>query len=145
VAKKRARLRLVKTKPQADALGEFNLERFKSKHPPKPKPRPRYRRRPRIMERFFPLTHAWAHKLYNHQTGGAAWFLLVELDRLVHEPGGSNPVMLSTKILESTGLPARKASRALHQLEIAGAIEVERRRGRCPVVSLLYYETVKTA
>jgi len=142
MAKKRSRSNSVETEPKAEVL---DLERFRSKHPPKPKSRPRYRRRPRIVEKFFPLTHLWVHKLYD-QIGGTAWLLLlVELDRLVHEPGSGNPVVLSTKMLESIGLPAWKANRALRQLEIAGAVEVERGRGRCPVVNLLYYETVRTA
>ena len=64
--------------------------------------------------------------------------LPVTLDEIIYQPGGRNPTKLTTEVLASIGLGYWTAYRALGQLEKAGAIKVERRPGRCPVVSPLW-------
>ena len=122
-------------------LVQFNLgpglERFRTEGGPEA---PLRRRPPRQMiGKFVRIPHAWAQRLHEHRASAAAWYLLCELDRLVHEPGKGNPVKLSTKTLKAMGLGYRRAYRALGQLEKAGAVVVVRHPGRAPMVDLVWY------
>jgi hypothetical protein len=130
--RKRPRLQLVQPNPQ------FNLNKFKTAASAQTTPTHQRRRRPQIMEPFVPITYTWARKLRNYRVNSTAWFLLVALDEIIYQPGGRNPTKLTTEVLASIGLGYWTAYRALGQLEKAGAIKVERRPGRCPVVSPLW-------
>lgn len=48
-----------------------------------------------------------------------------------------NPIVLATKAVEIWGIDAKAKGRALHDLETAGLITVDRKRGRFPVVTIL--------
>ena len=78
-------------------------------------------------------------KLFHH-IGGPAWLLLVEIDRLIFEGGGRNPVKLTTDALQGSGLTRWEKERGLRLLEQARVITVQRKRGRCPFVTHLWYE-----
>ena len=120
---------------QVEPNPQFDLNKFKTGAPAQPTPTPRRRRRPQITEPFAPITYTLARKLQSHRIGGVAWFLLVMLDEIVYQPGGRSSVKLTTEMLACVGLSRKEGYRALRQLENAEAITVERRPGRCPVIS----------
>ena len=80
-------------------------------------------RRERPKNSFTPVEHARARKLGRQRISGAAWWLLIELDRIMFKLKGCNPFKLSNRLL--TGL---------RQLEKAGVISVWRNRGQAPQV-----------
>jgi hypothetical protein len=97
-----------------------------------------------MMGKFVRIPHVWGRRLQEHRVNAVGWYLLCELDRLIHEPGRGIPVKLSTEVLKRTGLGYWEAYRALCQLEKAGAVAVTRHQGRAPVVRpLWYWEPVK--
>jgi hypothetical protein len=100
----------------------------------------RRRRRPRqrLDEPFAPIPYDRARKLFHH-IGGPAWLLLIEIDRLILEGGGRNPVRLTTEALQESGLARWEKGRGLRLLEQAKVITVERKRGCCPLVTHLWY------
>jgi hypothetical protein len=100
--------------------------------------RSRPSRRPRSEETFARFPHERARGLFR-QIGGPAWMLLIELDRLVLENKGRNPVKLTTEALEGSDLTRRQVERGLRRLERAKVITVERHSGRCPLVAHLWY------
>ena len=104
--------------------------------------RKRPARRDKIGEPFAPIPYDRARKLFRH-IGGPAWMLLIELDRLIFESGGFNPIQLTTEALEGSGLTRWQKERGLWLLEQAGIITVERKSGRCPLVTLLWYPVKK--
>lgn len=61
--------------------------------------------------------------------------LLIELDRLILEGRGRNPVKLTSQCLKAMGLSHDAKTRALHQLAAAGIISVEQRPGQAPLVT----------
>jgi hypothetical protein len=122
---------------------EFDLNKFKTKRSFEAETATEIqtRRRPprRMTKKFVRFPHGWGRRLWEHQVSATAWYLLIELDRLIHEPGKGNPVKLSTEALKSMRLSRWTAWRALRQLEGAGAVTVTRHRGRLPVVDLIWY------
>jgi hypothetical protein len=98
--------------------------------------RPTTGRRARLKETFARIPHDRAVDLYRH-LGGAAWLLLIEIDRLILEGRGRNPVKLANRALKRGGMTHWSKRRALRQLEAAGVITVARQgRGRAPLVTL---------
>jgi hypothetical protein len=96
-------------------------------------------RRPRLAETFARIPHDRARRLY--PLSGAAWALLIELDRLIFEGRGRNPVRLTTKSLKDSGLTEKRKRHGLEELEDAGVIAVERKRGRSPLITHLWFRT----
>jgi hypothetical protein len=94
-------------------------------------------RRPHQKERFAPIPYLKARKLFRH-IGGPAWLLLIELDRIVFETK-CNPIRLTSGTLKGSGLTRWQKERGSRLLEQAGVIRVERKRGRCPLVTHLWY------
>jgi hypothetical protein len=89
---------------------------------------------------FARVPYDLALKLWRRRVGGAAWMLLVEIDRLILSHRGQNPVRLYSPRLRAAGLTYSARARALRQLEAAGAIKVERRgKGIGPLVWHLGY------
>ena len=103
------------------------------------KPAFRGPRRPRISETFARIPHDRARRLY--RLSGAAWALLIELDRLIFEGRGCNPVRLTTKSLKDSGLSEKRKRHGLEELEDAGVIAVERKQGRSPLITHLWFRT----
>jgi hypothetical protein len=136
MAKKRPRLRLVGGHDPASVFDD--LDALRRAQAASVEPTSRGRRRPQITELFAPITYTLAYKLRDHRVSGAAWFLLVALDRLIYQPGGRSPVKLTAETLASLGLSRWVAYQALEQLEKAGAVAVSRRRGRSPAVTPLW-------
>ena len=95
-------------------------------------------RRARIKETFARIPHGRARKLFHH-AGGPAWLLLIELDRLILEGRGRNPVKLTSEALRGSGLSRWQIERGLRLLEWSGVIAVARKSGRCPLVTHLWY------
>jgi hypothetical protein len=87
--------------------------------------------------KFTRIPHDRARRLY--RLSGSAWALLIELDRLVFEGRGKNPVRLTHRCLKAAQLSRFAAKRALRALEKAGVISVEHRRGRAPLVTHLWF------
>jgi hypothetical protein len=133
------RLRLVQSKPR------FDLEKFRTKRSFEIET-PAQQRAPggvgmahrgQLTEKFARIPYERARKLFRH-IGGPAWLLLIELDRLIFTKK-RNPIKLTTEALKSSGLTRWQKERALRRLERAGIIRVERKRGRCPLVTHLWY------
>jgi hypothetical protein len=81
-----------------------------------------------------------ADRLFEHRASGAAWRLLVEIDRLVLAQRGANPVRLYSPRLRRIGLTAHLRQRALRQLVKAGLVEVtQNSKGLGPWVRHLSY------
>jgi hypothetical protein len=81
-----------------------------------------------------------ADRLFDHRVGGAAWRLLVEIDRLILAQRNRNPVRLYSPRLRRLGLTRATRQRALRQLVKAGLIEIEQNsRGLSPWVRHLGY------
>jgi len=92
-------------------------------------------RRQRSSETFARIPHDRGFELNRRNLSGAAWALLIVLDRLIFEGHGKNPVKLTHRWLKAAGLSRFAAMRALRLLESAGVVSVERRRGRAPLVA----------
>jgi hypothetical protein len=94
-------------------------------------------RRQRTAETFARIPHTKGLAL---RVSGSAWRVLIELDRLVLKAGGKNPVRFWSSRLSATSLTHGNRMRALHQLEIAGVVKIERRgKGLSPWVTHLWY------
>jgi hypothetical protein len=128
---RRPKLRLVGAPDPADIFDDLTaLRREQRARGPQ--------RRPRATETFARIPHDQARALYP-RLGSPAWALLIELDRLIFKGRGRNPVKLTSEALRGSGLTRWQVERGLHRLERAGAITVERKRGRCPFATLLWY------
>jgi DNA-binding transcriptional ArsR family regulator len=84
---------------------------------------PARRKRARTKETFARIPHESGMKLYG-RIDGAAWIILLELDRLIYKSYGQNPVRLTNQNLAAVGMPRNTKSKALRQLEDAGVITV---------------------
>jgi hypothetical protein len=116
-----------------------DLEALRRAHSAPTKPAFQGQRRQRLAETFARIPHDRARRLY--RLSGAAWALLIELDRLIFEGRGCNPVRLTTKSLKDSGLTEKRKRYGLEELEDAGVIAVERKRGRSPLITHLWYRT----
>jgi hypothetical protein len=137
MAKKRGRLQLVSSHDPGHIFDDLDALRQAQGAPSKPAILGQCR--PRLAETFARIPHDRARRLY--QLGGAAWALLIELDRLIFEGRGSNPVRLTTKALRASGLTEKRKRSGLEELEDAGVIAVERKRGRSPLITHLWFRT----
>jgi hypothetical protein len=138
MAKKRGRLRLVST--QEDPADVFNdLDALRRAQPAPARPAFQGQRRQRMAETFARIPHNRGRVLGHQHLTGTAWWLLIELDRLIFEGRGKNPVRLTHRRLKAAGLSRFAAMRALRPLEAAGIVSVERRRGRAPLVTSLWF------
>jgi len=135
MAKKRGRLRLVGGQDTASIFDDLDALRRAQTAPAGPAFQGQHRQR--IDETFARIPHDRARRLY--RLGGSAWALLIELDRLVFEGRGKNPVRLTHRCLKAAQLSRFAAKRALRALEKAGVISVEHRRGRAPLVTHLWF------
>jgi hypothetical protein len=83
-----------------------------------------------------------ADRLFEHRVSGAAWRLLVEIDRLILTQRSRNPVQLYSRRLRRLGLADETRRRALRQLTKAGLIEIQHNdKGLSPWVRHLGYPT----
>jgi hypothetical protein len=138
MAKKRGRLRLVSEHDPANIFDDLGALRKAQAAQTAPAELAFWgRRRQRIDETFARIPHDRARRLY--RLSGSAWALLIELDRLVFEGRGKNPVRLTHRYLKAAQLSRFAAKRALRALEKAGVISVEHRRGRAPLVTHLWF------
>jgi hypothetical protein len=81
-------------------------------------------RRPLAMRPFARIYLDDADRLFNDRVSGAAWRLLVEIDRMVLAQRGRNPVRLYSRRLRRLRLISGMRQRALQQLVKARLIEV---------------------
>jgi hypothetical protein len=131
--RKRPKLHLVGRDP-TDVFNDLEKLRSDLASPPL--------QRPRTMESFARVPHDRALELYRHRISGAAWAVLIELDRLILKARGQNPVKFSSRRLRAIGVTGFHRMRALRQLERAGVIQIKRLgRGRAPWVVHLWFET----
>ena len=137
MARKPGRLRLVSPHDPASVCEDLDALREAQKAAPSG-PAFKGQRRPRIDETFARIPFDRARALYRH-IGGPAWMLLIELDRLVFEGRGKNPVRLTSAARRVSGMTKWAQYRGLRLLQAAGTVTVERRRGRCPLVTLLWH------
>ena len=135
--KKRNRLRLVRSDDPAGVFDDLDALRGAQAAPAAPAFQGQ--RRQRSAETFARIPHDRARRLY--RLSGAAWALLIELDRLIFEGRGRNPVRLTTKSLKDSGLTEKRKRHGLEELEDAGVIAVERKRGRSPLITHLWFQT----
>jgi hypothetical protein len=81
-----------------------------------------------------------ADRLFTYRASGAAWRLLVEIDRLILAQRGRNPMRLYSPRLHRAGFSRATRKRALQQLIKAGLIEIEQdSKGLSPWVRHLGY------
>jgi hypothetical protein len=132
MAKKHSRLRLVSAQDPASVFDDLDALRRAQVAPIGPAFQGQ--RRQRSSETFARIPHDRARELYRHMG-----LLLVELDRLVLEGRGRNPVTLTSATREAAGISRWAQDRGLYLLEAAGTIRVERHRGRSPLVTHLWY------
>jgi hypothetical protein len=81
-------------------------------------------RRTRLKGTFARIPHEQAYELARYKLGGPAWLILIELDRLILEGRGKNPVRLGNHNLKRAGVDRHTKTRALRQLEATGVISV---------------------
>ena len=117
-----------------DEMGKI----LEGKAPATKQKRPSRHARQRLDEPFAPIPYDRARKLFRN-IGGPAWMLLIEIDRLILEDKGRNPVRLTTDALQGSGLTRKQKERGLRLLEQAKIITVERKRGSCHLVTHLWY------
>jgi hypothetical protein len=82
-------------------------------------------RRPLASKPFARIYLEDADRLFGHRVSGAAWRVLVEIDRLILAQRNRNPVRLYSPRLRRLGLRDHARQRALRQLVKAGLIEIE--------------------
>ena len=99
-------------------------------------PKRKAQRRQLSTVKFARIPHDVARQLFRRRITGAAWLLLVEIDRLDLEKGRERSIRLTRGELEGSGLSPGQVKRGLHQLEGAGVITVTRKSGNSPVVTL---------
>ena len=139
MAKKQGQLRLVSSHDPADVFNDMDALRRAQTAPAGPAFQGQ--RRQRIEETFARIPHDRGLGLYRHKISGAAWIVLIELDRLILKARGKNPIKFWSSRLRNIGLTHRTRGRALRQLEAAGVITVEQRgRGLSPWVTHLWYQ-----
>jgi hypothetical protein len=98
----------------------------------------RPRRRSRAKDTFAPMPHR-AIELYP-QLGGAAWAVLIELDRMILAQRNKNPVLFWSPQLKAAGMSRTAKNAALRKLEAAGVIKIKwRGPGLAPLVWHLGY------
>ena len=133
MAKKRGRLRLVSSHDPVDVFNDLDALRQAQAAPAGPAFQGQ--RRQRIAETFARIPHDRGLALRRHNLTGAAWILLILLDRLIFEGRGRNPVKLTHRCLKAAGFSRYAAKRALRSLEKASVVAVTRHRGRAPLVT----------
>ena len=130
---RRPKLRLAGSPDPTDVFDNLTQLRHEQQEPAP-------QRRARLTEVFARIPHARAIELARHRVSGPAWFILVELDRLVLKGRGKNPVRLINRNLLAAGIHRNTKARALRQLEAAGVLRVlESQPGRAPLIVHLWY------
>ena len=104
-------------------------------------PSGRRRRRQRSTESFARIPYAKGLALHQHDIGSVGWTILLELDRLILEAGGRNPVRLTNHHLRQYGIDRAGKWRALRKLEAAGVVAIEQRGREAPLVTHLWFPT----
>ena len=99
-------------------------------------PKRKAQRRQLSTVKFARIPHDVARQLFRRRITGAAWLLLVEIDRLDLEKGRERSIRLTRGELEGSGLSPGQVKRGLRQLEGAGVITVTHKSGNSPVVTL---------
>jgi hypothetical protein len=95
--------------------------------------------RAREGETFARIPHDRALELHK-RIDGAAWIVLIELDRMVLAQHGKNPVLFWSSRLRNIKLAANARKIALQQLEAASVIKITPRgKGLAPLVTHLWY------
>jgi hypothetical protein len=89
-----------------------------------PKGTEAHKRRTRLKGTFARIPHEQAYELARYKLSSSAWLILIELDRLILEGRGRNPVRLINRNLKKAGVTNHTKTRALRQLEAAGVISV---------------------
>jgi hypothetical protein len=95
-------------------------------------------KRQRSTVTFARIPHMLGLELYHH-IGGPCWAILIELDRLILEARGRNPIELPNQRLQAIGINRTMKSYALRKLRTAGIITFEQRGRGISVVRHLWY------
>jgi hypothetical protein len=95
---------------------------------------PARRRRVRVEETFARIPHQRGMELYG-RIDGAAWVILLELDRLIFRSFGQNPVRLTNEALKAVGMSRNAKWKALQQLQNAKVITVAQQGREAAVVT----------
>jgi hypothetical protein len=99
---------------------------------------PAHRKRAPANETFARIPHQRGIELYG-KIDGAAWIILLELDRLIFKAYGRNPVRLANLSLEAVGMSRNAKSKALRQLQSAGVITVVQQGREAVLVTHHWY------
>ena len=117
---RRPKLRLVGSTDPTDVFDDLTALRQEQQTPGS-------QRRQRLTETFARIPHARAVELALYRVSGPAWFILVELDRLILKGRGRNPIRLVNRNLRTAGIHRNTKARALrhHFLDHLRATRVE--------------------
>jgi hypothetical protein len=99
------------------------------------RPPPQKVRRPRTSTAaptWARIPHERALQLHG-RIDGAAWIVLIELDRLIFKTG-QNPVRLPNKKLRAVGMSRTGKAKALRQLQSAGVVTYKQDGNEAPLV-----------
>jgi hypothetical protein len=99
---------------------------------------PAPRKRARTGETFARIPHRRGLELYG-RIHGAAWIILLELDRLIFKSFGRNPVRLANHNLEAIGVSRNAKLKALRELQDAGVITVNQQGREAAMVTHLWH------
>jgi hypothetical protein len=83
------------------------------------------------------IPHERALQLHG-RIDGAAWIVLIELDRLIFKTG-QNPVRLPNKNLREVGMSRTGKAKALRQLQSAGVVTYKQDGNEAPLVTHSWY------
>jgi hypothetical protein len=95
-------------------------------------------KRARTTETFARFPHERAMALPT-SISNAGWKILVEIDRLILEGRGRNPVRLTNHRLRKFGIERDTKLSQLRQLEAAGVVKVETEERKGTLVTHLWY------
>jgi hypothetical protein len=99
---------------------------------------PTRRKRVRIEETFARIPHKRGIALHG-RISASAWIVLLELDRLIFESYGCNPVRLTNQALEAVGMSRSTKLKALRQLEEVGVVTVVQDGHEASIVTHLWH------
>src|SRR5262249_47090282 len=137
MAKKCGQLGLVSSQDPGSGVDDFEALRRAQAAPAGSTFQGRHRQR--IAETFARIPHDRGFALGRRNLSGAAWALLIVLDRLILEGRGRNPVKLTYRYRKAAGLSRYMTKRGLQQLEAASVISIERQPGQAPLVTHLWF------
>jgi hypothetical protein len=112
----------------------FDIEQLRADHPAQTAAASKPRARSKWKRRFVNVPWEWVEPLRLATSGST--HSLAQLLLYEHWHNGGRPIALSNVLAMLVKMPRRTKARALAELERLALVEVVRRRGRSPMVTL---------